>query len=605
MKILENVSQGSPLWLDIRAKHFCASDAPAAMGVSKYKQRSALLREKATGVSEEIDPIKQKLFDAGHAAEDAARSVVEGILSEELPPVTVTAEIDGLPLLASLDGFTITGDIAWENKLFNADLAAAVDSGELTPHYWAQLEHQLLVAGAEKTYFTTSDGTPERTKGMWYVSVPERRAQVIAAWKQFAEDLANYQHVEVLPPTVAEPVMALPALSIQVNGSIALQSNLTLFGEKLKAFIEGIDKNPSDDQAFANAEAAVKTLQTAQDALEAAEQSALAQTASIDDMRRTVALYSDLARTTRLTLEKLVKVRKETIREEIRVLGVHAFGLHMDSMNARMGKPYMPVIQADFAGVMKGKKTIASLRDAVNTELARAKIEASAVADRIQINLATLIELASAHKFLFADTAQLVLKANDDLTAVIKSRIADHQQAEQKRLDAERAKIREEEEAKARAAVAIPTPPLQPAQPAAPSVWMQSDHLNKLITQQCGSQSMLARCSDHQLQTDYRPLYTAPQSGAREGMLKAAEICMNMTKDIVCPEECAESAEADFAAKLAALMRHYGAEVRKGAADVCRKLVLESSTVGEAHAQAALNAMAHDCANAIDRMALP
>jgi len=40
-----------------------------------------------------------------------------------------------------------------------------------------------------------------------------------------------------------------------------------------------------------------------------------------------------------------------------------------------------------------------------------------------------------------------------------------------------------------------------------PVAWMQSDHLHKLQAKHCGSQSMLARCSDHQLMADYKPLY--------------------------------------------------------------------------------------------------
>src|SRR3972149_6196199 len=107
--------------------------------------------------------------------------------------------------------------------------------------------------------------------------------------------------------------MALPAVSIEVKGKIARIPNLPAFGAKLAAFIDGIDKNPSDDQAFADAEGAIKTLESAQTALEAAEAGALAQTATIDEMRRTVALYVDQARTTRLMLEKLVKARKEQI----------------------------------------------------------------------------------------------------------------------------------------------------------------------------------------------------------------------------------------------------------------------------------------------------
>jgi hypothetical protein len=97
---------------------------------------------------------------------------------------------------------------------------------------------------------------------------------------------------------------------------------------------------------------------------------------------------------------------------------------------------------------------VASLRDAVDTELARFKIEANAVADRIQINLGTLRELAANHTFLFADTASIVLKASDDLTALVKLRIAEHEQAEVDKAAALRAKIAEEERVKAEAAAA-------------------------------------------------------------------------------------------------------------------------------------------------------
>ncbi|WP_242489352.1 MULTISPECIES: hypothetical protein [unclassified Pseudomonas] len=48
----------------------------------------------------------------------------------------------------------------------------------------------------------------------------------------------------------------------------------------------------------------------------------------------------------------------------------------------------MPAVAADFAGAMKNKRTIASLQDAVDTELAGAKIAASQTADAIRLNLA-------------------------------------------------------------------------------------------------------------------------------------------------------------------------------------------------------------------------
>ncbi len=68
--------------------------------------------------------------------------------------------------------------------------------------------------------------------------------------------------------------------------------------------------------------------------------------------------------------------------------------------------------------------------------------------ERIQANL-SLLDGAKDHAFLFNDSASLVTKAPDDLMAIIKSRIADHKEAEAKRLEQERERIRREEQAKA------------------------------------------------------------------------------------------------------------------------------------------------------------
>lgn len=442
MKIL-NVKQGSTEWLAARANFNCASEASAMMGASKHTTRTDLLKRKALGIVEDIDPATQRLFDAGHAAEAGARPVVEGLIGEELYPATGT--LNGL--LASFDGLTMDGLTGFEHKLWNESLAAQVRAKELEPHYYWQLEHQIVVGGLEKIVFVCSDGTPSKFVQMVYRPVPGRQEQLLAGWAQFDLDREAYKHVEVIPAAVAAPIEDLPALSIQVNGSISLIDNLEVFGAKLAEFIDGLDKNPSDDQAFADADAAIKTLEKAQKALEAAEASALAQTASIDSMRRTVGLYKEQARTTRLALEKLVKARKETLRAEIVQAGKDALHDHTVALNKRLGKALMPQIAADFAGAVKGKKSIASLRDAVDTELAHRKIEANAIADRIQINLTTLAE-AKGHEFLFHDLAQIVQKENDDFSALVKVRIAEHDAAETKRIEADRERIRKEEEAR-------------------------------------------------------------------------------------------------------------------------------------------------------------
>jgi len=441
--------QGTPAWIAARLHYFTASEAPAMLGLSKYMTRSELLKQKATGIAQDVSESTQRLFDSGHAAEAATRPIAEGIVGEDLFPVTGALEVEGLPLLASFDGLTMCEDVCWENKLWNDGFAQQVRDSDVPDTHWPQLEQQLLISGAGKVLFTVSDGTEEKTVSTWYASQPARRAALIAGWKQFAEDLANYQHVEVIPAAVAAVQMQLPAVSVQVSGSIALISNLDKFGAALTEYIGQINQKPQTDQDFADLEATVKTLKAAEDALIAAESNALAQTADIDEMRRAVALYRDTARSNRLTVEKLVKAEKENRRAAIVLQGKTALAEHMDGLNKRLGKPYLPAVAADFAGAIKGLKTMASIQNAVDTELARCKSESSTLADKVEINLLTLREQAKDHPFLFADAGQLVLKANDDLIAIIKSRIAEHAAAEAKRLDAERERIRAEEQAKA------------------------------------------------------------------------------------------------------------------------------------------------------------
>ena len=450
--------QGSPEWHTHRATHDNASDAPAMMGVSPYKTRTQLMHERHTGLAPEVDAATQRRFDDGHRFEALARPLAEEFIGDELYPVVGSFG----RLSASFDGLTLAKKpINFEHKTLNKALRECMVEGctglDLGLEYQIQMEQQHMVSGAEKTLFMASEWMGNELveeRHCWYESNPELRQKIVDGWAQFHKDEAEYIPPEVVMPVMAKPTIGLPAVSIKVNGSIALVDNLDAFGAALTAYVARINKTPTTDQDFADLEATVKTLKTAEEALESAETNALAQTESIDTMRRTVGLYRDTARTNRLLVEKLVKVEKETRRAKIISDAVTGFAEHMDKLNTRLGKNYMPTITADFQGVVKGLKSIDSMNDKVATELARVKIEANATADRIQANLEALKELASDHKFLFADTSTIVMKANDDLTALIKSRIADHVAAEAVKEEATRARIQAEEEAKAEARAA-------------------------------------------------------------------------------------------------------------------------------------------------------
>lgn len=446
MKILEGITQGSPQWHAARASRFNASQAPAMMGASKYQTRAELLREKATGITPEVTPEQQRLFDRGHAAEAGARAIAEQALGEDLYPVTAISDADDR-LLASFDGITLGENIAFECKLWNESLAADVRSGEIGPHYYWQLEHQLLVSGAEFVLFVCSDGTPERFVSMEYCSDPERRAALIAGWDQFAADLAAYVPEDRPATVTAAPMESLPAVVVQVQGALTVAGNLDAFGLALRAFIERIPARPETDQQFADAEAACKALKKAEDALTQAEDGALAQISDVEVMRRTVSDLKDLARRTRLATEKLVKAEKDARRTEKVMAARQAFEAHVARLQVDIKGVRLIVPMPDFGGAIKGLSSLASIDDKLTAALIAGKAEANTLASRISGNLQTL-DSVPAYAHLFADRQDLAYKDPETLELLMQKRV----DAEAARIDAERERIRAEEESKAREA---------------------------------------------------------------------------------------------------------------------------------------------------------
>jgi hypothetical protein len=177
----------------------------------------------------------------------------------------------------------------------------------------------------------------------------------------------------------------------------------------------------------------------------------MSQTQSIDELFSSLDRISAHARETRLKVDKLVKAQELLVKTTIKQKAELALAEHVAGINRTLGQVALPNVHVDFAGAMKNKRTIASLQDAVDTELARAKIDASQAADSIRLNLNSLAELAVDHAFLFSDVQQLVTKANDDLVTLIKFRISEHQKAEQEKADAKL--IAEEQEAQRLAAI--------------------------------------------------------------------------------------------------------------------------------------------------------
>ena len=440
------VSQGSIEWHQARAKCFNASEAPAMMGVSKYLKRSDLLKQKATGIIPEVDAATQARFDMGHMTEALARPLVEAIIGEELYPIVATD--DSGKYLASSDGATMLCNIGFEHKLWNADIAAQVVDGNVPESHRWQLDHQFLVFGFDKIIFVCSDGTAEKMVHCWYYPQPERIAALKAGWDQFEIDLANYQPEEIKAAPVAEKVEGLPALFVQVEGRV-VTSNMPAFKAAADQFLSRLPKAEElqTDQDFANADLAAKDCKDAEEKLQVVKAQAQSQAVSIDEVFRAIDGISEKIRAARLSLEKVVKAEKENRKSHIIGEARQAYVNHCVALTSRVGVRIEP--EVSFSEAVKGLKSLDSMRDKVSVALANAKIEANAIADRIEANKRQLIETDSMS--LFPDFAQVCTKSPEDFDNLLSVRVDQRKAADEKRLEAERERIRAEEQALAQA----------------------------------------------------------------------------------------------------------------------------------------------------------
>lgn len=449
--------QGTDSWIQHRAQHWNASDAPAMLGVSPYKSRAELLRERATGISQEFDAATQRRFDDGHRFEALARSLAEKIVGDELFPVT---GVEGR-YSASFDGLTMLEDTAFEHKSINDELRDAIQPNNsinaIPEHYRVQMEQQCMVSGAERVLFMaskwTDDGELIEERHCWYYPDPELRARIVAGWEQFERDLENYVPEVVAPKPVAAPVAGFGALSLVIEGRV-LASNLDAFKAGADAFIARLPK-PEDlqsDQDFADADAAVKACEDAESRIKTAKEMAQAQMTDVDAVFRAADHIAATIRSARLALAKVVESEKDRRRADIIAGAVRSVGEHYGMLNASLGRYAInppSSLSSEIGAAVKGKRTLTSITDAANTAAANAKIAASQRAEVVRAN-AAMIDADTEHATLYPDAVSLVTTmTSDNLKNLMFARIAEHAKREEAKLEAERQRIRAEEQAKA------------------------------------------------------------------------------------------------------------------------------------------------------------
>jgi len=446
-----NLKQGTPAWHEFRADHFGASEAAAMLGLSKQLSRNDLLLYKKTGKSKEYSEWVQKnILDYGHEVEAKARLLLDIEINAEFFPVTCSAG----KLSASCDGLTEDYQIAFEHKQYNSELADFIAANNTIPDsHMPQCQQILMVTGAQKVIFVCSDGT-ENNRVMIEV-FPDQSwfDRIQSGWEQFAKDLETFEPKEFADKPQAAAIMQLPALSIQIKGEVTV-SNLPQFKEAAETFIARINTDLKTDEDFVNAEETVKFCDETEKKLESAKAAAIGQTASIDELMRAIDFIKESIRTKRLTLEKLVKTQKESIKTKIINDAYELCAEHQCVISTEFLKinfvSLAPISRQSFETACKNKRTLASLHNAVDTEVAAIKIKLDDLARVIRKNLTHLPEDIS----LFRDLQSIITKHEDDFKLLVESRLAEQKRKEEEA--AQRAiadaKAREEAESARQAA---------------------------------------------------------------------------------------------------------------------------------------------------------
>lgn len=430
-----NVEQGTPEWHAHRRTHLNASDVPAMMGLSPYTTRSELVAQVATGIYPEVSHEQQRLFDKGHRFERLARPLAEKIIGEELAPLVgakgkYSASFDGLPLMSS------TG---FEHKMLNNALREAMVPGctgaDLPLMYQVQMEQQCMVGDCDRELFMASNWDDNdqliEERHCWYAPNLELRARILAEWDQFEADVAAYvpEVKPALPVAVVRP--GLPYLSIEAKGEITT-SNLDTYKVQALQVIADIADKPATDQQFAQAKADGEYCRGIQAAAEAAKVAITGRMTSVDAALKILDQIAEAARLKALACENAVEAEEKRRKAQMVLDAQKALADHVEQLNKDLGAVLLRNVVADFAGAIKGKRKVENMQDAVDTLLSSTKAAASSTAARIAANL-VLVHERQDLAFLFPDVQDLVLKAPDDLRAVVQNRITQHEQAEAKR----------------------------------------------------------------------------------------------------------------------------------------------------------------------------
>ena len=241
MSAIVKLVQGSPEWHAHRAQYRNASETAIVLGVSPWVTPYQLWQQR-TGRTQ---PKTTAPMAHGSAMEPLARAAYEQLTGHVMQPLVL---VDG-EYSASLDGMTLDRQLILEVKCpykgKASDLWQAAEAGEVPTHYHWQVQHQLMVAGADRAHLYVYDGT----EGILLDVVPDPVSweQIHVAWDDFMRHLRN----GTPPPLTARDtvVRSDPAWQQAAQAYIRLKQQSDQLAEELdaaKAALLELTSQPSE-----------------------------------------------------------------------------------------------------------------------------------------------------------------------------------------------------------------------------------------------------------------------------------------------------------------------------------------------------------------------
>jgi len=176
-----DMEQGTPEWLELRMGKRMASESAAVLGLSPWTKPRDLWELKTGRKQFEIN----KRMAMGSQMEGPAREAVNKTYGVEFKPSVMMkgefgASLDGL----SPDGKTILEvKVPYEGK--NSKTWKEAAEGKIAEHYRAQVQHQLMISGAQEAWFVVHDRKTGEQLRLIEKADAGIQKKIVDAWEKF------------------------------------------------------------------------------------------------------------------------------------------------------------------------------------------------------------------------------------------------------------------------------------------------------------------------------------------------------------------------------------------------------------------------------------